>query len=205
MSPSCHRHQPAFDGMSSGYRRALWAVIIINAVMFAVELSAGAIAGSQALKADALDFLGDSLTYGLSLAVLGMPMARRAEVALLKGFTLLAMGLWVFGTTLYQVLILGLPNAEVMGVIGVLALLANAASVLILLRYKDGDSNVRSVWLCSRNDAIGNVAVIGAAALVIWFQSGWPDIIVAGFMATLFLSSARQILIQAWQERKSAL
>lgn len=203
MSASCHTHQPAFDGMSAGYRRALWIVIAINAIMFGVEISAGAIAGSQALKADALDFLGDSLTYGLSLAVIGMPLARRAEAALLKGITLLAMGLWVFGTTIYQVLVLGLPSAEIMGAIGVLALLANLASVLVLLRYKDGDANVRSVWLCSRNDAIGNVAVIGAAGLVAYLQSGWPDIVVAGLMAALFLSSARQILVQAWAERKS--
>ena len=201
---AAHHHDVTFDGLSADYKRALWAVIAINAVMFVVEISAGAFAGSQALKADALDFLGDSLTYGLSLAVIGMPLARRSEVAILKGFSLLAMGLWVFGSTIYQLWILGVPRAEVMGVVGFMALLANVASVIILMRYRDGDANVRSVWLCSRNDAIGNVAVMGAAGAVAVLHSGWPDLIVAGLMAALFTSSARQILQQAWAERKNA-
>lgn len=200
-----HSHDVTFDGMSAGYKRALWAVIAINAVMFVVEIAAGSLAGSQALQADALDFLADSVTYGLSLAVIGMPLIRRANVALCKGVSLIAMGLWVFGSTLWQVLILGLPSAEVMGVVGFLALAANLASVAILLRYKDGDANVRSVWLCSRNDAIGNVAVIGAAGGVALTQTAWPDLIVAGLMAGLFLSSARLILLQAWRERQAAL
>lgn len=203
MSGCCH-HSPAFDGTSPAYRRALWAVIAINGGMFVVEIGAGALAGSQALKADALDFLGDALTYALSLAVIGRPPATRANVALLKGVSLAAMGTWVLGTTLWQVLILGMPRAEVMGVIGALALLANVASVLILMRYRDGDANVRSVWLCSRNDAIGNVAVIGAAGAVWWLGSAWPDLIVAGLMAALFLSSARAIIGQAWAERARA-
>ena len=205
MSQHCHDHDDAvFDGMSPRYKFALWSVIAINAVMFVVEITGGALAGSQALKADALDFLGDSLTYGLSLAVLGMPLAARANAALFKGLTLLVMGLWVFGSTLYHVLILGVPQAEIMGIIGLLALVANAASVLILVRFKDGDANVRSVWLCSRNDAIGNVAVICAALAVAWLGSGWPDLIVAGLMAALFLTSARQIILQAWAERSHA-
>lgn len=132
--------------------------------MFAVEIGAGSWAGSQALKADALDFLADSVTYGLSLAVLGLPLIRRANVALFKGLSLLAMGLWVFGSTIWQVFVLGLPQAGVMSVVGFMAIAANLASVVILLQFKDGDANVRSVWLCSRNDAIGNVAVIGRRA-----------------------------------------
>ena len=200
-----HSHEVNFDGLTPAYRRALWIVIAINAVMFAVEIVAGSWAGSQALKADALDFLADSVTYGLSLAVLGMPLIRRANVALFKGVSLLAMGVWVFGSTVWQVLILGLPQADVMGVVGFMALAANVASVLILMRFKDGDANVRSVWLCSRNDAIGNVAVIGAAAAVALTHTAWPDLIVAGLMAGLFLSSARLILMQAWRERQAAL
>ena len=200
-----HSHAVAFDGMSAEYRRALWAVIAINAVMFVVEIAAGSLAGSQALQADALDFLADSVTYGLSLAVIGMPLIRRANVALAKGVSLLVIGLWVFGSTLWQVLVLDLPRAEVMGIVGFLALAANVASVLILLRYKNGDANVRSVWLCSRNDAIGNVAVIAAAGAVALSQTAWPDLIVAGLMAGLFLSSARLILLQAWRERQTAL
>lgn len=199
-----HSHDVEFDGLSAAYRRALWAVIAINAVMFAVEIGAGAFAGSQALKADALDFLADSLTYGLSLAVLGMPLARRAAVAMVKGVSLLGMGLWVFGSTLWQVLILGVPRADVMGVVGLLALGANLASVLILMRHKDGDANVRSVWLCSRNDAIGNVAVMVAAGAVALTQTAWPDLIVAGIMAGLFLTSARLILLQSWRELQVA-
>ena len=200
-----HSHDVDFDGLTPAYRRALWAVIAINAVMFAVEIGAGSLAGSQALKADALDFLADSVTYGLSLAVLGMPLIRRANVAIFKGISLLAMGIWVFGSTLWQVVILGLPQADVMGIVGLMALAANVASVLILLRFKDGDANVRSVWLCSRNDAIGNVAVIAAAGAVALTQTAWPDLIVAALMAGLFLSSARLILAQALRERQAAL
>ena len=171
--------------------------------MFIVEMSAGKLAGSQALQADALDFLGDSLTYGLSLAVIGMSLKVRSMAALLKGVSLLLMGLWVFGSTVYQVLILGVPEAQIMGVIGLLALAANLASVFLLMRYKDGDANVRSVWLCSRNDAIGNVAVM-IASVAVWFtMSAWPDLIVAAIMAGLFLRSAQLILIQAWREYRS--
>ena len=178
---------PQFDGLDPDYKRILWVVIAINAAMFLVEMSAGKLAGSQALQADALDFLGDAMTYGLSLAVIGMSLKTRSMAALLKGASLLAMGLWVFASTAYQVLILGIPKAEIMGAIGLLALAANLASVLLLLRYKDGDANVRSVWLCSRNDAIGNVAVM-FASLAVWLTtSAWPDLLVAIIMAGLFL------------------
>src|SRR5262249_37173518 len=148
-----------FEGLSPDYKRRLWAVIAINATMFLVETAAGAFAGSQALQADALDFLGDPLTYGISLAVIGATLPVRAWAAFAKGLSLTLMGLWVFGATVYHVLVLGVPRAEIMGLVGFLALAANVASVLLLARYKDGDANVRSVWLCSRNDAIGNVAV----------------------------------------------
>ncbi|MFN4143329.1 cation transporter [Aestuariivirga sp.] len=189
-----------FEGLSPDYRRRLWAVIAINATMFVVETLGGHLAGSMALQADALDFLGDTLTYGISLAVIGMPLRTRATAAFLKGISLFLMGLWVAGYTAYQVFVLGLPVAPLMGGIGLAALAANVASVLLLARYKDGDSNVRSVWLCSRNDAIGNVAVIGAAGLVWLFASPWPDLIVAIAMAALFLNSAQQILRQSLAE-----
>ncbi len=195
---------PRFDGLDPRYKAVLWTVIAINGLMFIVEMIAGQLAGSQALQADALDFLGDTLTYGISLAVIGRSMATRSNAALLKGLSLSLMGIWVFGTTLYHVLILELPRAEIMGGIGILALSANLASVLLLLRYKDGDANVRSVWLCSRNDAIGNVAVM-VAALTVWgTTSAWPDLLVAAIMAGLFLTSASQILRQAWIERREA-
>ena len=201
----CCGHEARFDGVSAAYKRRLWVVIAINAGMFAVEMSAGQMAGSQALKADALDFLGDALTYGISLAVIGASLSTRALAALAKGISLLLMGMWVFGSTLYHVFVLGVPQAEVMGVIGFMALAANVTSVLLLAAYKDGDANVRSVWLCSRNDAIGNVAVM-IAALGVWgTATGWPDLIVAGIMAGLFLNSAWQILVQAIQERREDL
>lgn len=194
---------PKFDGVDPTYKRILWIVIFINAAMFVVEMSAGKLAGSQALQADALDFLGDALTYGLSLAVIGMSLKTRSTAALLKGLSLLAMGLWVFGSTMYQFFVLGLPKAEIMGLIGLLALAANLASVLLLMRFKDGDANVRSVWLCSRNDAIGNVAVMAASVAVWLTATAWPDLVVAIFMAGLFLRSAQLILIQSWQELQS--
>ena len=200
MSGSCG-HNAQFDGVSADYKRRLWAVIAINAGMFAVEMTAGQLAQSQALQADALDFFGDALTYGISLAVIGASLRVRSMAALAKGISLLLMGLWVFGSTAYRVFSVGVPTAEVMGLVGFLALIANLASVALLMRYKDGDANVRSVWLCSRNDAIGNVAVM-VAALGVWgTATGWPDLIVAGIMAGLFLSSAIQIIRQAMTER----
>ena len=193
-----------FDGVSKEYKRRLWIVIAINALMFFVEMSAGRLAQSQALQADALDFLGDALTYGLSLAVIGSSIAVRTNAALFKGISLLAVGAWVFGSTVYRVFYRGVPAAEIMGWIGFLALVANCASVLLLMSYKDGDANVRSVWLCSRNDAIGNIAVMFAALGVWGTATGWPDLIVAGIMASLFLSSATQIIRQSLDERRTA-
>ena len=203
MADSCCGANVRFDGLDPRYKRVLWIVIAINAAMFVVEIAAGRIAGSQALQADALDFLGDTLTYGLSLAVIGRSVQTRSYAALFKGLSLTVMGLWVFGSTLYHVLVLGVPRAEIMGVIGFMALAANVASVLLLLRYKDGDANVRSVWLCSRNDAIGNVAVMGAALAVWGTTSAWPDLLVAAIMAGLFLWSSAQILQQGWREYRA--
>jgi Co/Zn/Cd efflux system component len=198
----CHG-SPSFDGMDRNYRRILWTVISINAAMFAVEMAAGHLAGSQALKADALDFAADAFTYGLSLAVIGARMSTRAMAALFKGVSLSVMAVWIFGTTLYQTLILGVPSAHTMGAIGLLALAANVASVLLLVRYKDGDANVRSVWLCSRNDAIGNGLVILAAFAVWGTSSAWPDLAVAAIMSGLFLQSSVLILRQALREYRT--
>jgi Co/Zn/Cd efflux system component len=200
----CCGNDANFDGVSAEYKRRLWIVIAINAVMFFVEMNAGRLAQSQALQADALDFLGDALTYGLSLAVIGSSIAVRTNAALFKGVSLLAVGAWVFGSTVYRVFYGGVPTAEIMGWVGFLALVANCSSVLLLMSYKDGDANVRSVWLCSRNDAIGNIAVMFAALGVWGTASGWPDLIVAGIMASLFLSSASQIIRQALDERRAA-
>lgn len=202
MSASCgHDHAP-FDGMSDTYKRRLWLVISINAAMFVVEMTAGQLARSQALQADALDFFADAVTYGISLAVIGASLKTRSLAAAGKGVSLFLMGLWVFGSTLYRVFYQGVPEAPIMGVIGFMALAANLASVLLLMNYKDGDANVRSVWLCSRNDAIGNVIVM-IAALGVWgTATAWPDLIVAAIMAGLFLYSSTQILSQSYAEWK---
>ena len=203
MTKSCCGANAQFDGLDPRYRRVLWIVIGINALMFTLEMTAGQLAGSQALQADALDFLGDTITYGLSLAVIGQSVQTRSYAAMFKGLSLTAMGIWVFGSTAYHVVVLGVPHAEIMGLIGFLALTANVTSVLLLMRYKDGDANVRSVWLCSRNDAVGNVGVMGAALAVWASNSAWPDLAVAAIMAGLFLNSSSQILIQAWREHRT--
>jgi Co/Zn/Cd efflux system component len=193
-----------FDGSSRQYRRVLWLVIALNAGMFGVEMLAGWAASSQALKADALDFLGDTVSYGLALAVIGRAARLRAGVALAKGASLGLMALLVLGGTLWRCLVLGQPDAGVMGWVGLAALAANLASAGLLWRYAEGDANVRSVWLCSRNDAIGNVAVLGAAGLVSLTGSPWPDLVTAGLMALLFLSSSISILRQSLAELRPA-
>ncbi|WP_296706366.1 cation transporter [Rhodoblastus sp.] len=199
----CHGGVLVFDGLDPRYKRVLWTVIGINGAMFATEMIAGHLAGSQALKADALDFLADTVTYGLSLAVIGASLKTRATAALFKGLSLSLMALWVFGSTVYHTFILGLPSAELMGGIAILAFAANLTSVLLLMRYKDGDANVRSVWLCSRNDAIGNIVVMFAALGVWGTKTAWPDLAVAGLMAGIFLTSSAQILRQAWTEYRN--
>jgi Co/Zn/Cd efflux system component len=205
MSAHCCSHEARFEGVSPAYKRVLWAVILINAAMFLVEVTAGVAARSQALKADALDFLGDSATYALSLFVIGRPLLWRSRAALLKGFSLAAFGVWVLASTAYEVLVVGVPAAAVMSAVGVLALAANVTSALLLMRWRDGDANVRSVWLCSRNDAIGNVAVVLAAGAVWLTGTGWPDLLVAAILASLFLTSAVRITRQAWREQGEAV
>jgi cation diffusion facilitator family transporter len=195
-----HDHAVVFDGVSADYRRRLIAVIAINAALFVAEMTAGTLAGSQALKADALDFFADTVTYGASLWVIGMPLRTRSLVALAKGASLFLMALWVLSSTIYRVFVMGLPSAEVMGVVAFLALAANVASVILLMRYREGDANIRSVWICSRNDAIGNVAVM-VAALGVWgTMTGWPDLIVAAILGGLFFNSSIKILRQSWHE-----
>ena len=190
----------AFDGMSKAYIKVLWIVIAINFAMFLVEAVASQVSFSMALSADALDFFGDSLTYAITLIAIGHSLKWRASAALFKGITLALMGIWVLGSTIYRVFIIGAPNELIMGSIALLAFSANVISALLLLKYKDGDANVRSVWLCSRNDAIGNLAVLVAAGVVYLTQSKWPDLVVAFLMAGLFLHSASLIIKQARAE-----
>lgn len=199
-----HDHSHSFEGLNDDYKRRLMLVTAINIGMFVLEMGAGQLAGSQALKADALDFAADGATYALSFWAIGRPQRVRTGAAFVKGISLFAMGIWIAVTTLYQFFVLGVPEAEVMGLIGFLALGANLLSVYLLFAYKNGDANIRSVWLCSRNDAIGNVAVMIAAGFVALMNSGAPDLIVAGVMSALFLSSSYQILRQSWAEWKHA-
>lgn len=204
MSAKCGQ-DVTFDGSSPAYKRAIWMVIALNAGMFIVEILGGQMANSLSLFADAMDFLADAATYGISLLVIGMPLAIRAKTALAKGLSLTLMGIFVLGATIYNLFILDVPEYSTMGLIGLMALAANLLSVLILYRFKDGDSNIRSVWLCSRNDAIGNILVMLAAAAVYYTNSALPDLIVAGLMSSLFLSSSYKIITQAWQELKTGV
>ncbi len=196
----CGNNEVKFEGLSQAYKRVLWVVIAINAVMFFIEFGASFLANSQALQADALDFSGDTLTYTITFLVIGHTARWRAGAALFKGFTLLLMGLWVFGTTIYSTFYVNQPIESIMGSIAVTAFLANLTSALLLMKYRDGDANIRSVWLCSRNDAINNLLVLFAAGVVYLTQSHWPDVIAALFMSGLFLHSASLILKQAWEE-----
>lgn len=193
-----------FDGLDARYRRVLWAVIAMNFGMFLVELTGGLAGRSMALKADALDFLGDSVTYAMSLAVIGMAARVRATAALIKGVSLGLLGLVVLAGTVYRVVVLGQPDAFVMSGIGILAFAVNLASALLLMRYREGDANVRSVWLCSRNDTIGNLAVVVAGMGVFATGTPWPDLLVAAGMAGLFLNSATGIVRQALGELRQA-
>jgi Co/Zn/Cd efflux system component len=198
----CHDHHCAETRTlnSPSWRRALWIALAVNAGMFLAEIIAGVAAGSASLQADALDFLGDSANYAISLGVAGMALTWRARAALLKGGSLAVLGLWVVGSTAWHAYMGTLPSAEVMGVVGLLALLSNAGVALMLYRFRGGDANMRSVWICSRNDAIGNLAVLLAAAGVFGTGTGWPDIIVAAIMAALGISGGWQIVRQARSE-----
>jgi Co/Zn/Cd efflux system component len=182
------------------YRRVLWVALAINVAMFAIEVVAGAAASSVSLWADSADFAMDAANYGISLAVLGMVPRRRARAALIKGVSLGAIGLWVAGSTLANAFSETVPEAGVMGAVGFAALLANLACAAMLYVHRAGDANRRSVWLCSRNDAICNVAVMLAASGVWASGTGWPDVAVAAIMATLSLSAALHIVRQARRE-----
>jgi Co/Zn/Cd efflux system component len=154
-------------------KRVLWAVLGVNAAMFVVEVGAGVAAGSASLQADALDFLGDAANYGISLFVVGMALRYRASAALAKGASMGAFGLWVIGTVIWHALHGTLPSAVTMGAVGAAALVANAASFGLLWAYRHGDSNIRSAWICTRNDVLGNLAVLLAAAGVFGTGTGW--------------------------------
>ncbi|KWT72499.1 MULTISPECIES: cation transporter [unclassified Variovorax] len=201
MSANCCEHDHDHEHLSASdtprYRRVLWVALALNALMFVVEIGAGFRSGSVSLLADAIDFFGDAANYGVTLAVLSMGLAWRARAAVLKGLSMLGFGFFVAGKTFWSATQGLPPEALTMGLIGALALGVNVAVALLLYAFREGDANMRSVWLCSRNDAIGNVAVMLAALGVFGTGSAWPDLAVAAVMAALALSGGWSVLRQA--------
>lgn len=189
--------------LSKRYRKILWAALAINLGMFGVEILAGVRADSVALLADSLDFLGDAANYGISLLVLGMSLTLRARASLFKALSMLVFGVGVLVAAIWHLLSGQVPDAPTMGVVGSLALLANVGVAALLYAYREGDSNMRSVWLCSRNDALGNLAVLLAALGVFGTGSAWPDLLVASIMAGLAATSSYQVMRHARQELAS--
>ncbi|OOS02293.1 cation diffusion facilitator family transporter [Moraxella cuniculi DSM 21768] len=187
---------------SPKYKKALWIVLILNLSMFFVEIVMGIKSGSTSLLSDSLDFLGDSANYMISLIVLPMALSYRAKASLIKGLTMSGFGLFILITTIYRIFYGEIPSYAEMSIVGVLALFVNLTALIILLNFRDGDSNMRSVWLCSRNDAIGNMAVILAGVAVYFFQSRYPDLIVAFILAFLALQAGKEIILRAWSELK---
>lgn len=204
MAAGCCTHTSEAQARDRGYRRVLWAALAINAFMFLVEIVAGFKAGSVSLQADALDFLGDAANYGISLLVVGMALRYRATAALAKGLSMGLFGVWVLTASVWHVTRGTLPEAFTMGAMGNMALLANAACFAVLWAYRAGDSNMRSVWVCSRNDVIGNVAVLLAAIGVFGTGTGWPDVCVALIMSVLALQASWQVIRHATGELKDA-
>jgi Co/Zn/Cd efflux system component len=205
MSVHCcdHESPPAKQIVNlTRYRRILWAALLINAAMFLVEIAASMQSGSLSLLADAIDFAGDALNYGVSLAVLASALAWRARAAILKAVSMIGFGLFILGQALWSVWHGSVPSATTMGAVATMALLANVSVAVMLYAFREGDANMRSVWLCSRNDAIGNLAVMVAALGVFGTGSAWPDLIVASLMASLALQGGWQVLRQALAELK---
>jgi Co/Zn/Cd efflux system component len=199
----CHDNDPQRG--NPVYRRVLWSVLAINAVMFALEIGAGLAAGSASLQGDALDFLGDAGNYAISLFVVGMALRYRAMAALAKGSTMAIFGLWVLAITGWHAWHGTLPHAFTMGAIGLTALAANAASFGLLWSHRGGDANMRSAWICTRNDVVGNLAVLLAALGVFGTSTGWPDVLVAAIMASLALQGAFMVIQQARVELQGAM
>jgi Co/Zn/Cd efflux system component len=191
---------PDHKGVDPRYRRVLWTALFINIAMFVVEIAGGFAAGSVSLLADAVDFFGDAANYGLSLAVLSLGLAWRARAALIKGISMGVFGLFVLAKTAWTAFNGSVPEPAIMGAIGALALAANVAVALMLYAWRDGDANMRSVWLCTRNDALGNIAVMLAALGVFGTGTAWPDLIVAVVMAALALTAAMSVVRAALRE-----
>lgn len=190
--------------ITPAYKRALWIVVALNVGYGLVEVVGGFLAGSQALKADALDFLGDGVITFLGLLAIGWSLVWRARSALIQGLFLGALGLGVLASTIYRMIVQLPPEAELMGLFGIMALVVNVLAAAVLIPHRTGDANVRAVWLFSRNDAIGNAAVVVAAGLVAWTGTAWPDLVVALVIAGLFLHSSWLIIRDARADLREA-
>ena len=195
-----HDHDVRHGAAPAGYARALWIALAVNAAMFAVEIAAGLRSGSVSLLADAIDFFGDAANYGISLAVLTLHLAWRARTALLKAASMALFGGAVLARAAWSAWQGIVPEPATMGVVGTLALVANVGVAVMLYRWREGDANMRGVWLCTRNDALGNLAVLAAALGVFGSGTAWPDLAVAAGMALLALSSAWSVGRQARAE-----
>lgn len=207
MSGCCdhdHGHgHPAANGAATtdaSFRRVLWIALAVNAAMFVTELGASIAAGSTALLADSLDFFADSTNYAISLYALALGALARSRAALFKGLTMGAIGLWVIGAAAHKVAVGGVPDAMIMGPVAILALVANVFVAVLVYKHRAGDANRESVWLCSRNDAIGNLVVVLAASGVFATGTYWPDVLVAVVMAWLSLGAAWKVVRRALGE-----
>lgn len=187
---------------SQKFRKVVWTTLALNLGMFFYEFGASFLADSQSLKADSLDFLGDSANYAVSLFVLGLAIKTRAKASIAKGVTMAAFGFWVVYQTIQSALYGSAPQAEMMGWIGFIALVINLICAFLLYQFRDGDSNMQSVWLCSRNDVIGNIAVLGAAVGVGYLGTMWPDLAIATFMAYLSVTSSFKVIRIAIDEMR---
>jgi cation diffusion facilitator family transporter len=200
MDACCDTKAEALNALRDKHRKVLILVLAINAVLFIVEAIAGFLAHSTALLADSLDMFGDALVYGFSLYVLWRSAESRAMAAILKGAIMAVFGFGVLIEAVYKMFIGVVPVAETMGIIGVLVLMGNGVCFLLLSRHRSDDLNMRSTWLCSRNDIIANVSVIIAAAGVKVFDSSWPDILIGAAIAALFSRSAFTVLHESFAE-----
>ncbi|MCQ4257142.1 cation transporter [Stutzerimonas stutzeri] len=203
MSSRCCDSGCSTPVVSPGFRKALWIALAINLAMFIVEIVSGLRSGSVSLLADAIDFAGDAANYAITLVVLSMGLVWRSRAAMVKGLSMLAFGVFVLGRAGWSIYADVVPEPLTMGVIGALALIANVIVAVMLYAFREGDSNMRSVWLCSRNDAIGNIAVMIAAAGVFGTDSAWPDLIVALIMAGLAISAGYSVVRQARHELRT--
>lgn len=199
----CSSDSAAASGSDPVFRRVLWIALLLNFAMFIAEIVASQLGDSLSLQADALDFFGDSANYAISLFVVGMALSARAKASLFKGTTMAAFGIWVIGSALLRAIDGSAPDPATMGAVAVVALAVNVGVAVLLYRYREGDSNKQSIWLCSRNDAIGNVAVMFAAAGVFASDSRWPDLIVAAIIAGLSISAAIHVVRLARSELRS--